>query len=151
MSELIDLIDRMVVEKTFSLDALEVVKKLKEKAEKLESDLKSANAAATNWKQSLDARKAEVLQLQAEIAWWVKRENDLKSRELQITALEQKVAVAEARYWTQNETVSMFLKLPSVRRNITETIGHVVPPSGGLTYPTVYQAQDRTETVETQE
>jgi len=150
VSELTDLIDRMVVEKTFSLDALEVVKELKNRAELLEGQLKANRDLAENAKRREEEAKAENALLQMEIGVLKARETAVAEREKTVTAMEQRVAVAEAREKAGIEMAERFLKLPSVRRNVTESIGHVVP-TGTPPYPSVYTATNSEQVVETHE
>lgn len=94
---LVQMIETLVQEKTFSLDALEAIKVLRDKAIRLQEDLErkvksldehsARNAALLNEKDHL------VTQLDT----WIKRESALLNRERNMFALEQRTAVAEAK------------------------------------------------------
>lgn len=94
---LVQMIETLVQEKTFSLDALEAIKVLRDKAVKLQEELERKN-------KSLDSALARVSELTVEkaaateqLGVWKKRETDLLARERIMYGLEQRTAVAEAK------------------------------------------------------
>lgn len=90
------LIDKAVEEKTFSLDALIAVQRIKEEATKLEKDLRYARSSIESYKIDLGREQAKRNTAEENVKKWQEREAALVAREAKITELELKTAVAEA-------------------------------------------------------
>src|SRR5271168_5185000 len=94
--ELSEMIDRIVNEKTFTMDALEAIQALKVKAEQLETQNEKLTRDLTTQTKTvseLSAKLNEALNTNIE---WVKREQSIEARELKAFENEKRAAVAEA-------------------------------------------------------
>lgn len=93
---LVQMIETLVQEKTFSLDALEAIKNLRDKAEKLQDELEKTQRTLADTQSRRSALTAENALLTEELNVWKNRESAILSREKTMYALEQRTAVAEA-------------------------------------------------------
>ena len=101
---LVQMIETLVQEKTFSLDALEAIKVLRDKAVKLQEELDATKRTLAESRAAREALNAEKTTLNAEkttlneqLNGWTTRETELLNREKTMFALEQRTAVAEAK------------------------------------------------------
>jgi peptidoglycan hydrolase CwlO-like protein len=95
-SNLTAMIDKLVTEKTFTMDALQAIQELKVKAEhledsnlKLEAQLKDSKAERSTLSNQLAMANGLVID-------WKTREQELVKRELKVTEHEKTAAVANA-------------------------------------------------------
>lgn len=127
---LVQMIETLVQEKTFSLDALEAIKALRDKAESLQRTLAETQtnlAAQRDLSASLTAERDAI---RAELNLWKARETELEKRERSIFALELKAAVAEAKAeaWQTSMKITF---APNLVRNSVQSYGGRSNPNGG--------------------
>lgn len=134
--KLTKLIDEIIEQKTFSLDALDSIKKLRDKAQEQESALKFKD-------EMLDAKKTIELTIRAEmavqatqLATWKTREDELKKRELTMTALEKSSAIADAKATSYIEFARLVFANRITREKVLHSTPVVIPTPGG-SYTTV--------------
>lgn len=122
MDELTKVIDKLVEQKTFGLDALGAIKDLRDKAAKQEENLKDA-------KREIDERRGaeirasnEVKRLTFVVNDWTQRQAELENRERKVFDLEKAsaVAVAESKVW--DRAFSSIFKNTIVREQINRDI-----------------------------
>jgi septal ring factor EnvC (AmiA/AmiB activator) len=146
MSELTDLIDKLVVEKTLSFEAIDKVKELKDKAEDLEGrlgDVENDNKHLGERSMKLSDENGE---LRATIANWEKRENSLNEREGKISELEKCKAIAEAVSASQKQMFETIFKNVTVRRSVNKSVPVADHTSGYISsHP---ESEDSEETEE---
>jgi hypothetical protein len=94
---LVQMIETLVQEKTFSLDALEAIKVLRDKAVKLQEELDATKRMLESINAAREVLSTEKTHLLMQLDTWIKRESDLLARERNMFALEQRTAVAEAK------------------------------------------------------
>lgn len=94
---LVQMIETLVQEKTFSLDALEAIKVLRDKAVKLQEELDATKRTLAESRAAREALNAEKTTLNEQLNGWTTRETELLNREKTMFALEQRTAVAEAK------------------------------------------------------
>ena len=149
MDELSKLIDQLVQQKTFSLDAVEQVNALREKAKEVEKNLTFAQSA-------LESKRREILQLEHKVSSrddviqkWEDREKALQAREAKMSALEQEVAVstATARVW--DEAMRRMLANRTLRETVTSSVP--VVRSYGSSSGEVVEHHNKTDTVTREE
>lgn len=128
-SALEQIIDKMVADKTFSLDAMEAVKKLKDTAAKTASDLEVARRELKDSKQYAETLSSTLSSVRAELSAWTTRDASLTKREAEITQLEKTAAVeaarAEAFRWSMSTVFA-----PNVVRTAVQKFGSAAGPNG---------------------
>jgi len=135
-------IDKVVHEKTFSLEAVQAINDIKEHATTLEVNLKNRTNDLERRKWEINQHEAKIHSLETQVKDWQKREADLKAREVKITELEKDRAVAIAVQSNSMECMRMMLANRIVRENIQESIPLMqqAPPGG---YSTVVAGQQQ--------
>lgn len=123
MDELTKAIDKLVEQKTFSLDAVGAIKDLRDKASSCETRLKSAEERIAAREMELRQRDSTIVARDAEIKKWADREAAIVAREAKMAELEQRAAVewAKAQVWD-----SCFARLFG-NRVVRETVTSSVP------------------------
>ena len=146
MSEkLTTLIDEIVHEKTFSLEAVNAVTNLRDTAEALESQVRILTKKNKTNEENAKIHEIRVSKLRNEVEDWKKREADLIVREMKILNLELGTAVSNAKAETYKECVSLIFRNETVRKEMFGSIP--VSIDGG--YPTVQSTNETiTETKE---
>lgn len=117
MEKLTQLIDELVSEKTFNLDAVEGIQKLRERAEALET--KSVSLEEKLEKEEGKSVKEIVKndKLLQELSEWRSRESSLSEREKKITELEKAKAVAQAESATFEKCVGLVFRNTMLRKD----------------------------------
>lgn len=121
-STLLTVIDDMVRDKTFSLEAVQAIHMLRGKAADMEAKLKDALDDQNRLEERIrqyDHRHQTDL---AELATLRQQYNALKTREAAMFELEKRVAVAEAVASTMRENMALIFKPLQIRRGIFEGI-----------------------------
>lgn len=130
MNDLTRMIDGLVEQKTFGLDALDGVKALRDKASDLEKKLATATAALAEASKTNGMQSDLIRKRDAEISEMREREAALRTRENNVATLEREAAVAKA---VQVETREM-MKLVFANRQIRESV--MVSGSRSEAHPT---------------
>lgn len=133
---LVELIDTLVTQSTFSLDAVKGIEALRVSAAKSQYDLDT-------YQRMYREKSNEFDQLGTRYNDLIKRATDIEAREKATSALELKVAVAEARAAVYSEVVGKMFGNRILREQAL--VGHVVPTPQG--YPSLHSTSDR-KTVE---
>lgn len=128
-TELTNLIDKLVNEQTFSLQAVSAIKDLRDRAAQLEKDLESSRQAQTAQQEMLNKNGGAISAANAKIAEAEKREKDLLAREQKVTELEKKTAVAEAKHEAFMDAFKTVFRNVTIRENAHHSIsrGHMHP------------------------
>jgi hypothetical protein len=147
--DILKLIDKAVEEKTFSLEGLGAVQKIKEQAgvlqkrvEALEAELDRAKTFTSELRNVIVARDTEISVLKG-------RETAVAARELKMFELEKATAVAEAVRLTIDTMFTRMFANRQYRENIMDSHSKAIPPvpGSGMTYPTMH-TESATRTVE---
>lgn len=147
--DILKMIDKAVEEKTFSLEGLGAVQKIKEQAgilqkrvDQLDGDLEQSRRFNSELKTVISARDAEIAVLKG-------REDALKNREAKMFELEKATAVAEAVRLTFDTMFTRMFANRQYRENITDSHSKAIPPAAGSgnSYPTMH-TESATRTVE---
>jgi predicted RNase H-like nuclease (RuvC/YqgF family) len=129
--QLTAVIDDLIRERTFSLEGVESIKKLRDRAAALEAELKRAvDTVAAETKRNAELTATNEV-LKARDQGMTKRETDVTAREGRITALEKDTAVAQAKADTLNNVFSTIFRNTIVR----ETANRQVAPGPSGSYP----------------
>jgi hypothetical protein len=127
------MIDKAVEEKTFGLDALTAVQKIKEQAAKLDKDL-------TYSRQSLEQQKRETERAESgqrvaveKVKQWEAREAAVAAREAKVTELEKQTAVAQAQSGAYFTVLDRMFANRQFRETVMENAMKPVPMPGGYT------------------
>lgn len=135
MKTLVDAIDALVKERTFTADALEGVVALKARAAALEKQLTEVVALREQTQQQLQ-RTTDRLNEQLGIENRIKaREDAVYTREQQMTKLERETAVAQAVSATWKEAVTLIFRNTQIRESMMG-----VAPHAGTANPNAYTA-----------
>jgi regulator of replication initiation timing len=117
---LIQMIEGLVNEKTFSLDAVEAIKKLRDKAELLQTqlaDLTKRNLEHIENNAKLTREKEE---LRDQLNTWKNRESELKKREDKMHELDIRTAVAQAKSEAYFDSMKVVFAPNIVRNSIQD-------------------------------
>lgn len=128
------LIDRAVEEKTFSLDALTAVQKIKEQATKLDTDLKYARDSLKSQQHETEREASAKRRAEEVVKTWEAREAAIAVREAKVTELEKASAVAQAEARTFNSVFDRMFANRQFREMIIES-GNVPMAGGAGGYP----------------
>lgn len=136
MSDILKMIDELVEQKTFSLDALSAIKALREEAKvqaaeivKLKDSVKYQEAEKQRFERDLRHAESKLDKIAA-------REQAVAERESKITQLELDKAVASASLTSFKEACGMFLKNTIVRESVSSNARRPMPgPTGS--YPII--------------
>lgn len=121
-TELTDLVDRLVQERTFSLEAAGPIKDLRDKADALQKQVNSLRRELEEKKYEANRLEAKISGQKAEIEAWGKREADLRTREGRAADLEKALAVAEAKHQTVDLCFSRLFANRVVREHVQDSI-----------------------------
>lgn len=125
------LIDKAVEEKTFSLDALTAVQKIKEQATKLDRDLKNAQQSLEHQKRETDRESTARARAEEKVKAWDAREAAIVAREAKLTELEKQSAVAQAESRVYFTVIDKMFANRQFRETVMESNMTPVPSAGG--------------------
>lgn len=136
------LIDDLIREKTFSLEAVDAIKALRDKAKALEDGLYVSRT-------DLEKERGKVTTLESEKSAWKARESAVASRdaavaerEKKITELEKSSAVAAAKSEIWSDAFHTIFKNTVVRRNVSSNVPLM---ASGSSYPTTASGSEFSE------
>ena len=96
-NEALDLIlDEIVKDRTFSVEAVEGIQQLREDNKTLQAAARDDEVKIAEQKNDIEMQGRRIENLMAEVNEWKKRENNLLNREEKMTTLEKNEAVAKA-------------------------------------------------------
>lgn len=123
-NELTEMIDRIVTEKTFTMDALEAIQALKVKAEQLEyrnasltKDLSDSQVVRSRLTQQLSSVQIKLQTLE-------EHEQEVAAREAKVVEHEKRAAIAEAVSAAYKDALKIVFA-PNVVRNTVQSYGSV--------------------------
>lgn len=145
--DIIEIIDKLIQEKTFSLDALKAIEELKEKAEDLGSTLTRAQDACNQYDNDLTKSESHLAKARQDIEHWQKRESELKEREAKVFDHEKAKAVAEARAEVFDHCFKTVFANVTIRRNVSRSVAAPYNDTG-MAPTTVNEFDDETTTEE---
>ena len=114
-------IDKIVTEKTFSMDGVKAIEALREKAETQFQALTAEIEFSKMLRHDLREKDDRIKAYEAREARLAKREEDLSKREVAITALEKDTAVANAKFNVLDSFTGRLLANRIVRETILNT------------------------------
>lgn len=138
--ELTKIIDTMVMEKTFSMEAVKAIQALRNKAEEIENTNKDLVERVQAAQKSAEIRRQTLKDLQADIDTWRARVDELTTREKAVTAIERDKATANARAETFKECFALVFRNMEVRREMIGTVP--MNPSESGAYPSGQPTQE---------
>lgn len=149
MNDLTTMIENVVREKTFSLDAVQAIEEIRKKAAKLEADLETSRSETKNYGAQLSTAKAEIAEWSIRSSAIDARDKAVAEREKKITELEKTSAVAAAESSILRGVVDKVFANRTVRESIL-TDQPVAYTASGSTYPSTHYQQKR-DNIERQE
>jgi uncharacterized coiled-coil protein SlyX len=127
--KLTDMIDDLVASKTFSLDALEVVKKLKDRAADLEHTLTMRDGTVKDLNEFKTTAQRTIREQQEVIKGIEDREKACADREAKLHVVEMERAVAQARAKAFEESMKIVFA-PNMVRNSVQSFGGISRANG---------------------
>lgn len=144
--DLLNMIQKMVEDKTFSMEGLQAIAKLKEqlafnelKAIEYESKIKGYVRTIEELRDTNKTQTEKIAELQD-------REKAIADREKNMVALELRTAVAEAKGHAISETFNTIFKNTIVREGIQRTVVTEFPSPYQGGYPSQHSRQGDSET-----
>lgn len=122
-------IDELILGKTFSLDGVEAIKKLRDRAAVLDAQLATAQAQNSDLSKQLSNSREQVATLTANASAVTLREATVMVRESKITELEKSAAVSAAKSDVYSTVFNTIFRNTVVRESMTKQVA--VPYSGG--------------------
>lgn len=144
--DIIEIVDKLIQEKTFSLDALSAIEELKEKAAELGNSLSEAQDACNQYDSDLTKSESHLASASLDIEHWEKRESELKEREANVFLNERAKAVAQARAEVFDHCFKTVFANVTIRRNISRQVA--VPYSDSGMAPAMTSEYDDETTTE---
>ena len=151
-SELTYLIDKLVADKTFSVEAAEGIKRLRDANMALTDKVQELEAESKSTEDSYFALKRQHDDQAFRLSMLSQREANIAKRELEMTKLEKEKAVAEAKLDGFREGVSTVWKPSQVREVVQSTVplmGHSYNYNNGVSSPCsdMVQYHNKTESI----
>lgn len=131
MDDLTKLIDTLVQQKTFSLDAVGSIKELRDKAADLETKLKKAEEYGKRRDMELQQNAATIGARDLQVKRWETREKELSEREAKVTDLEKSTAVAQAESHVMRDVFHTIFRNTIVRETTNRDVPVVRNYAGG--------------------
>lgn len=122
MTKLTDLLAEITTSSTFTAEALAKFQGALDKATVLEKSLADAISTRDAYKRQVDDKDHQLLVWSAQAEKLQKRETTVAAREAAITALEMKVAVAEAKESVRKEVFETIFRNTIVRRSTLDSV-----------------------------
>lgn len=140
MNTLTEAINQLVQEKTFSLDAVDAIKGLRDKAAALENLCNTQNQQIADLGNTELRQTSRIGELQTEVANWKKREDELVQREKAAAEAIHEAKRQQAIADTFRESMGMIFRPNTVRETIQRSVPVAVEGSNGCagfvsTYP----------------
>jgi chromosome segregation ATPase len=132
-TQLSNMIEELVQQKTFGLDALEAIRTLKTKAEALEESVKNKNEVIERLQAEARALNERLSHQGEQLTQISARELAVAKREAEIQKLEVAAAVAQAESRTFRHALGVVFAPNTVRESV-QRFGSTV--SNGMTFPT---------------
>lgn len=146
MSELTDMIDKMVAEKTFTLEGVEAIKKLRDRAAEQEGAITKLKELDEEHRRELARVRTELASAKEKNTYWAGREEAIAGREKVMSNVEKNGAVAEAVAAAYKDAMSIVFKPNMVRESVFRNRNEPLPPGGS--YGQVMMSDNETSTRE---
>jgi uncharacterized coiled-coil protein SlyX len=137
--KLSDLIDDMVREKTFSLDALDAVKGLRDRALVQDASIEKLTKTLADRDETIGKMRSQASELSAEITAFKARESSIAEREGKTRDLELREAASTASAGAYREVFGTIFKNVTVRESAMKQLPYSNTQPGGQTF-TGFQA-----------
>lgn len=147
-NELTTLIDKLVTEKTFSVDGVKAIEQLRQKAAAQEDKIGLLEIAAKELKRTYDMIEADRQRLRGKEDTFIKREAELVAREAKVAEHEKTAAVAVAKADAFMFALTTVFKPNTVRETIMKSTPMLQQYAGGgsnITYGTHSDQSTREE------
>lgn len=131
--ELTGMIDKLVTEKTFTMDALEAIQALKVKAEQLEAQNEKLTKDLTTAQANVKELTDKLSDAHSKNQEWNGREKAIVARELKMFENEKNAAVANAVSAAYRDALKTVFAPNVVRQSV---MAYGQQTSNGMTYPT---------------
>lgn len=135
--ELSEMIDALVREKTFSLDAIDAVKALRDKAKDLEQTIERRNGDLATVSKNAANMEREIGALKREIESLSKIHDGIAEREAKVVENEKLAAVAKAESAAYKHALETVFRPNTVRERVIDNIPIAVD-SGGYSSVSTY-------------
>jgi chromosome segregation ATPase len=126
-SKLTAMIDQLVTEKTFTMDALQAIQEMKVKAEYLEAEHTKLERQLTDSKADRDSLSNQLTTAEGLLLGWKNREQELVKRELKVTEHEKRSAVAEAQASAYKDALKTVFAPNVVRQSVATSRSYTNP------------------------
>lgn len=147
--DILKLIDKAVEEKTFSLDGLSAVQKIKDQVILSNARIEELTTWLKQKEKHNDELKAAIKEKEFEIAKWKTRENELVEREKKHIDLEKNCAVSVAVQIAQDKMFERLFANRQFRESVVESSTRAVPNQVPGGYPTTLtETSNKTTTTE---
>lgn len=135
MSEdLTKLIEETIRDNTFSVEAVEGIKRIKDNAALLQARNTQLETDINAMRNTNAGLAREINNIRDENERLLKADADVKAREARVFELEKNAAVAEAIGQTYEKVFDKIFANPIVRTKVTENNMRSYPPQQGMTY-----------------
>ena len=131
MSNLTEAINKLVEEKTFSLDALEAIRGLRDKAEAMERENNLLKVQVADLRADHDGLKAENAALTSDLTVFKSREASIRAKEIEAYDAKAEAKRQQAIADTFREAMGMIFKPNTVREQVQRNIPVASPGSNG--------------------
>jgi len=142
MTKLMNAMNELIEKGTFSLEAVEGVKQLRDNNKILADKLLVKETEVKDRTTQYNDATAQLSKVKVELAAWEARHKALVEREKKVTELEKKMAVAEAESKIYSNVFATIFRNTIVRENVSSSIpmlqqgGYVSPHPGSETRTT---------------
>lgn len=140
--ELTKLIDNLVEQKTFGLDALGPIKDLRDRAAKQEAALKESSDRIGKLEALGYQKDNKIKLLESDVRDWAQRQAEIENRERKVFELEKASAVAVAQSGVWSDAFHTIFKNTITRESINRSSPIAVNSSGGGSYVSNYETKE---------
>jgi hypothetical protein len=150
--ELLELIGKLVEEKTFSLEGAKAIASLKSSVQANNAKLKEYEVKVDLYVKDNERCRAQVKALNDTIEEYKKREEEIKKRENYLSQQDLRMAVAEARSNVMDNVFQTIFKNTIIRENIQKKVSAELPVQYAGQVPTTIlkDAEQETKTSSTE-
>lgn len=143
--ELLNIIQKLVEEKTFSIEGVKAIEQLRRQLESNETELKGCKDRINNYVIRSEEAAARELVLKRKTEEYEKREKDIEAKEKNHAHMDQKVAVAEVKAYTLENVMQLLFKNTIVREHVQRSVVSEIPPAYPGSQPMTFTRQGDTD------
>lgn len=144
-TELITLIEKLVEEKTFSLEGAKAIAELKRSVESKDGKIKGYEERIALYIANVEKQEAIKSDLLKQIETYKGREKAIEEREKSMAQKDLRAAVAEAKTDVLNEVFKTIFKTTIVRESVQRKVTAEIPPPYAGQVPTTYMREGDSE------